>query len=151
MFHQWSYDHVLCIIYLNHFEVWHDTRFHFTLDYPKQESWPIPKRRTPAGKDCCLLSPKLKARPALPCSVFLQTSTRDGQEGATWWYPCFYPLFNCLLFENRPKRLKSSMCSTIHSKSSSGTHIGAAVSSRSRRGITLYGMRLSKQSSLKAF
>ena len=28
----------------------------------------------------------------------------------------FTLLRNCLLFENRPKRLKSSMCSTIHSK-----------------------------------
>ena len=112
MFHQWSYDHVLCIIYLNHFEVWHDTRFHFTLDYPKQESWSIPKRKAPAGKDCCLLSPKLKARPAQfsfkrPLEMDRKVQTDDIS---------VFTLRNCLLFENRPKRLKSSMCSTIHSK-----------------------------------
>ena len=86
VFHQWFYDYILCILYSNHFEVWHYTRFHFTLDYPKPESWSIPKRKAPCWER--LLSSLPKAR---PCSVFLQTSTRDGQEGTSWWYLCFYP------------------------------------------------------------
>ena len=150
MFHQWSYDHVLCIIYLNHFEVWHDTRFHFTLDYPKQESWSIPKRKAPCWAR--LLSSLPKAQSSVcPAQFSFRRPLEMDRKVQLDDISVFTLLRNCLLFENRPKRLKSSMCSTIHSKSSSGTHIGAAVSSRSRRGITLYGMRLSKQSSLKAF
>ena len=150
MFHQWSYDHVLCIIYLNHFEVWHDTRFQFTLDHPKQESWSIPKRKAPCWAR--LLSSLPKAQSSVcPAQFSFRRPLEMDRKVQPDDISVFTLLRNCLLFENRPKRLKSSMCSTIHSKSSSGTHIGAAVSSRSRRGITLYGMRLSKQSSLKAF
>ena len=74
---------------------------------------PSLRGRLPAGKDCCLLSPKLGL--LCPAQFSFKRPLEMDRKVQIDDFSVF-TLRNCLLFDNRPKRLKSSMCSTIQSK-----------------------------------